>query len=162
MHLLECSQKCLDTGFLNITPGSVYFSPSPLLPPWSQLFAIVKYWKLLTVIIPLNGVGKMEAGEGVGLLQTFWCNGLGGWPSTSIVLSFSYDSYEQAGLRTAALDSLFWLSHLHFLSSYPFHSRCSNHTGLWVPRKVLIPSAGILSPQASPGNFINPSESTSP
>lgn len=61
----------------------------------------------MRVIIPLKGVRKTAAGEGVGLLQTFWFNGLGGWPGTSIVLSSSCDSYEQAGLRTAAPDSLF-------------------------------------------------------
>lgn len=60
----------------------------------------------MRVIIPLKGVRKTAAGEGVGLLQTFWFNGLGGWPGTSIVLS-SCDSYEQAGLGTAAPDSLF-------------------------------------------------------
>lgn len=80
MHLLECPEKMSRCTPPDISPVSIYFSPSPPLPPWPQLFVIVNYWKLVTVVIPLEVVGKIAIGEGVGSLQTFQFNGLRGWP----------------------------------------------------------------------------------
>lgn len=54
---------CLDICLLNIYPMSIFFLPSPLLPPESQLFVTVSYWKLVAVVTALEGVGKMAIRE---------------------------------------------------------------------------------------------------
>lgn len=43
MHLLECPEKMSRYTPPNISPVSIYFSPSPPLPPWFQLSVIVNY-----------------------------------------------------------------------------------------------------------------------
>lgn len=65
-----------------------------------------QYTKLVPVIIPLEGVGKMAAGEG----SRTHCRhsdllGLEHGPGPTTVLSASFDSDEQAGLRTSAQKS---------------------------------------------------------
>lgn len=54
---------CLAICLLNINPMSIFF-PS-LLPPESQLFVTVSYWKLVAVVITLEGVEKMAIREAV-------------------------------------------------------------------------------------------------
>lgn len=70
MHLLECHLfRYMPPKY--ICPMSIFFFPSPLLPPESQLFVTVTYWKLVVVVITLEGVEKMAIREGDVPRQTF-------------------------------------------------------------------------------------------
>lgn len=122
---------CLDICLLNIYPMSIFFFPSPLLPPESQLFVTVSYWKLVVVVITLEGVEKMAIREGVVPRQTFWLEN-----GPALVLSSSCGSNEQTELRTVLEVAFTYFPQLHFISScssYP--SLCSSHTGLGIPRR---------------------------
>lgn len=95
------------------------------------------------MVIPLEGVGKTAAGEG----SRTHCRhsdllGLEHGPGTTTVLSASFDSDEQAGLRTSAQKSpLLILYHPALIILLAPATVASE-----VPGKALFFLPGILSP----------------